>query len=61
MLASCFLCFCPSCLQVDYGEFVLILAQLSALTNRFRAADATGVGAATLGYGQFLDLVFSAL
>jgi hypothetical protein len=47
--------------QLGYDELVLLMAQATALTNRFRAHDPRGAGFATLSYAQFLDVVFSSL
>lgn len=46
---------------LSYDEVVLLLAQVAAMTSRFQQHDPSRVGAATLSYPQFIDLIFGCL
>eukprot|EP00741_Cyanophora_paradoxa_P000660 tig00000430_g635.t2 len=47
--------------HIPFDRFIQLCVQLRMLTNSFRAADTQGRGQATLGYEQFLQMVFQVI
>lgn len=47
----------PGTMQITFDNFIVACVRLNKITNAFKSRDQSGVGQATFGYEDFLQLV----